>query len=557
MFSLKATYFYLLAVKINLFRFLKKIYFTSDYYNNSLKTNLPEQLYFYPNPFLLSPFVNQKNFTFKLSQINIDTFWTNHSNGREHESLNSFFWLSLIDRKNNGSTIQEIISVWIENNNKYNKNNWQNLKISKRILAWILNADIILNNADSFFKKTFFNSITSQVNHLKNNLNYENNPVKKIEIICAIILSGLVFKEYNKNFELGIKELKKVVENYFDNNGCPINRNIYDLVHCSKFFILIKECCKDAQEYIPDYLDDIVEKSINSLYSIKTPNHKNPLFNGACEFNMDSYFEYLEGLEYKPNNTLSNISQIFIARGKNYLFFFDAGSPPKKKNSNSYQAGPLSFEYFFDNYKVITNCGFGNKISKKAELVSRLTSAQSTLCLNDSSVIKFEKNNLINKTFGTSTMSSFKVFDCNIDEDQNSVKVSARHDAYKNNFNYIHERKIEINKKNGNLLGDDNLISENMGKKSTDVYNIRFHLYPGISAVQTMGKNSILIQIEKNKALIFTADTENISLEKSIFLGRNQIVNNFCITISGVLKNNENKKIRWKLKKIIKHETKN
>ena len=66
-----------------------------------------------------------------------------------------------------------------------------------------------------------------------------------------------------------------------------------------------------------------------------------------------------------------------------------------------------------------------------------------------------------------------------------------------------------------------------------------------------------IIQIEKNKALIFTADTENISLEKSIFLGRNQIVNNFCITISGVLKNNENKKIRWKLKKIIKHETKN
>ena len=35
------------------------------------------------------------------------------------------------------------------------------------------------------------------------------------------------------------------------------------------------------------------------------------------------------------------------------------------------------------------------------------------------------------------------------------------------------------------------------------MYSIRFHLYPGINAVQTMGKNSILIQIEKNN-LIFT-----------------------------------------------------
>ena len=82
-------------------------------------------------------------------------------------------------------------------------------------------------------------------------------------------------------------------------------------------------------------------------------------------------------------------------------------------------------------------------------------------------------------------------------------------------------------------------------------YSIRFHLYPGISAVQTMDKNSILIQIEKNKSLIFTAINENLSLEKSIFLGRNQIINNSCITVSGRLNKNENKNIYWELRKNI------
>ena len=81
------------------------------------------------------------------------------------------------------------------------------------------------------------------------------------------------------------------------------------------------------------------------------------------------------------------------------------------------------------------------------------------------------------------------------------------------------------------------------------MYSIRFHLYPGINAVQTMGKNSILIKVEKNKSLIFTTNGDNLILEKSIFLGRNQIVNNFCITISGTLNNSENKKIIWELKK--------
>ena len=81
------------------------------------------------------------------------------------------------------------------------------------------------------------------------------------------------------------------------------------------------------------------------------------------------------------------------------------------------------------------------------------------------------------------------------------------------------------------------------------MYNIRFHLYPGIDAVQTIGKNSILIQIEKNKSLIFTSTADNLILEKSIFLGRNQIINNFCITLEGALNNNENKNISWELKR--------
>ena len=282
---------------------------------------------------------------------------------------------------------------------------------------------------------------------------------------------------------------------------------------------------------------------------MQTPNHKNPLFNGASEFKIDTYIEYLVGLEYKKDITKKSVNQIYILRGKKYLFFFDIGSPPKKKDSSSYQSGPLSFEYFIDNQKVITNCGFGNKISKKAELISRLTSAQSTLCLNDSSVTKFERNYLTNKAFGASIMTSFKVFDFNTDENMDSISISAKHNAYEESFNCIHERIIKINKKNGNLSGVDSLISGKNKNKLTNDYNIRFHLYPGINAVQTIGKNSILIQIETNQSLLFTANGENISLEKSIFLGRNKIINNSCITISGILKNNENKKISWELKK--------
>ena len=83
MFNFKAVYFYLLAVKITLVNFLKKLYFTTSHYNKSLATKSPDQLYFYPNSFLLSSFVNQKNFIFKLSQVNINKFWNEHTNKKE------------------------------------------------------------------------------------------------------------------------------------------------------------------------------------------------------------------------------------------------------------------------------------------------------------------------------------------------------------------------------------------------------------------------------------------------------------------------------------------
>ena len=65
-----------------------------------------------------------------------------------------------------------------------------------------------------------------------------------------------------------------------------------------------------------------------------------------------------------------------------------------------------------------------------------------------------------------------------------------------------------------------------------------------------MGGNSVLIQLSKNKSLIFTINNEPILVEKSIFLGGNKILDSVCITISGNLVN-KNKTIHWEIKKNI------
>ena len=90
------------------------------------------------------------------------------------------------------------------------------------------------------------------------------------------------------------------------------------------------------------------------------------------------------------------------------------------------------------------------------------------------------------------------------------------------------------------------MILKKKGVKT--IYNIRFHLYPGIAAVKTIKGDSVLIQVKKNKSFILESKDNQIEIEKSIFLGRNQIINNICITISGEAKD-KNKIINWVIKK--------
>ena len=65
-----------------------------------------------------------------------------------------------------------------------------------------------------------------------------------------------------------------------------------------------------------------------------------------------------------------------------------------------------------------------------------------------------------------------------------------------------------------------------------------------------MSGSGVLIQLSKNKSLIFTIKDEDILLEKSIFLGSNKILNNTCISVNGNLVNKD-KIIHWEIKKNI------
>ena len=548
MISLKTAYYYILAVKINLIQLFKGIYFTTDFYKKSLISKVPNQFFFFPNPFLMSSFSNYKKFAFQINNVDTNKFWSQDYSSKEEKKLHNFLWLSSIDRKDNAAALRKIISLWNLKNLKYKSIIWETSVISKRIISWIMNADIILKNSNFEFKRNFIESIIIQTNHLRKNYKYEIDHQKKIETITVLILSGLVFKEYEENYEYGLRELEKSIETFFDNNGFPVTRSPDDLLKFTKYFLLINEVIKDAQKYVPDLLDSIIEKNLECLKQITTPTNNLPLFNGSVEDDLTNFYDYINHLKIKIKKQKNNLSSIHVIRNKKDVIYFEAGSPPKKNYSSSYQSGPLSFEYFCDEHKIITNSGFGVNISNKARLLSRFTSSQSALCLNDTSIVGFEKSNMMNKAYGFLIKRDFNILNFELKNDSSEIKVKAGHDAYLKSFGCIHNRTLSIDKINNKVVGQDKLLQKTL--KSKIKYDIRFHLYPGLTAVQTLGGNTLLIQINKNKTLLFSTNGESLKIEKGIFFGGQKVLNNYCIVISGIMESNE-KTIDWEIKKKI------
>ena len=155
---------------------------------------------------------------------------------------------------------------------------------------------------------------------------------------------------------------------------------------------------------------------------------------------------------------------------------------------------------------------------------------------------------MINNIFGNSIQNSFKTFDFSSKNENGLIGCSASNNGYEKNFGCTHKREVYFDTENNYLKGTDYIFKTKDGYPIR--YAFRFHINPDLNVVKTMSGNSALIQISKNKSLLFSVNDENLEIEKSIFFGEKKIIDSSCITISGNLVN-KNKIFNWEIRKNI------
>ena len=468
---------------------LRKLYFSSSFYNKKISKIEKKSLLYKPNPSIFDCLVKYNKKKKNIDEFLVSTIWEEQNiNQKKYKKLHNFFWLYSLDLKSSNKLTQSIIENWIDKNTMYKSQVWESDILAKRIISWISNSKLTYEDSTEEYKEKFNFLISKQLNHLMNEMERSKFPDDKIIGCTAIILAGISYKEdYYLNY--GSKLLKYIISFSLDQEGFPKSRNFRQLYFYLKYFVLIRELFKEVYMEVPDYLDEAIfylGQSYNLFWqTTKTSN----LFNGNNEINKSDFDNYLIDKGYKFKNSKNEIGGYVQFKNKKNSLIIDIGKPPIKKFSNNYQSGTFSFEFTYLSNKIICNSGYFQKQKHQLNNISRSSVAHSTLILDNSSISKFKNDSLGIKY----VENNLKIFDKKIVEEKNNWFVSASHDGYLKNYGVIHKRSLEFIGNRYLLIGRDEIIKKKNFKYSQ--FEIRFHLLPEAKATKTIdGKYQKMIQ---------------------------------------------------------------
>ena len=522
---------------------LRNIYLNSNFYDKNISRNYNKELFYKPSPHLLSSLIKYQTQKININDISTENLWENENISiKNFKKLNNFYWFFTLDLKSSRNVIKKIITDWINKNYKFNSRSWEFDLTSKRIIAWLSNHNLTIDETNKDYINTFNEMILKQTNHLMNEINNSKKVEDKMIGCAAIILVGLSYRDEKNYLSYGLKLLKKISSLVFDNQGFTKSRSIKQLIFYLKYYILIREWFKEAQIEVPELINEIIFY-LGQGYAFTWQNtHSDILMNGNNISKNDEFDQYLKRFNYNFKNENKEFGGYTVLNDKKISIVMDVGAPPSNKFSSEYQSGALSFEIISNGKKLISNCGYYNGKNDKLVKLSKSTATHSTLTIDDTSSCQYKKFNehyLIRD--------SLKIQNKNIVFEKNYWKIKASHDGYNKKFNVTHDRAIEFYPEKYKFLGTDKILIKK--KNSKFKFDIRFHLEPGVKLMKTQDSKMILIELE-DEGWKFTCDNFNINIDNGLYFGnKNSYTQNQNIFISGITRD-RNESITWQLSKI-------
>jgi len=443
------------------------------------------------------------------------------------DTLLSFGWLRHLRAAESAITrahARALVGDWIAQQGTWDSIGWRTETTARRVIAWLTQASLILDDSDEAFYRRFLRNLSRQVRYLRLTARDTRDGVPRLQARIALAYASLTMGSQAGHLRRATRRLSAELDRQILPDGGHISRNPGALIELLLDLLPLAQAFTARNVQPPPALTNAVDRMMPMLRFFRHGDGNFALFNGMGPSSPELLATILayDDARGEPVANAPHSGYQRVQAGSTVLLM-DTGPPPPLSASADAHAGTLSFELSAKQQRIVVNCGLPIAGKENWRQVARATAAHSTVTFNDSSSSQFLESGSLRRTFGSPIVAGPKNVPVTREtRDDDTVLLRTSHDGYASRFGIVHHRIVQIaadgNKIDGEDLfmpPDDRLLPNN----ALDEFALRFHLHPGVKATRLTDGHGAMLILPNKDVWNFSAHEDRVELEESVYLG--------------------------------------
>ncbi|HML27433.1 MAG TPA: heparinase II/III family protein [Hyphomicrobium sp.] len=393
--------------------------------------------------------------------------------------------------------------------------------IARRLISWISQANMLLENLDARSYTQVMSSIGQQIGALRTTWRNAPDGVPRMVCLIALVLSGLAISGQDKQLKDAEAALVLELKRQILDDGGHISRSASVLSDVILDLLPLGQCFGSRALVAPDEINAAIRKSLRFLRFMRLGDGMLARFNGVSTGSpaaLATVLGYASGGDFEVMSVARPSGYVRLERGST-IVMTDVGSPPPLELSTEAQAGALSFEMTWRQFLVFANGGFPGPADRDWDSVARATASHNTLCLAETSSSRLIRHEQLELMVDGLPIRGPDTVTFEFHDNPAQTELSATHDGYLKRFGLIHGRRLALSPEGDKLDGVDTLEPPKgtLRLKQDLPYAIHFHLHPDCRC-RILGQGECRITLPDGETLLFRLDeTAQLSLEESLY----------------------------------------
>lgn len=439
--------------------------------------------------------------------------------------LAGFGWLRHLRAADSAITranARALVDEWISLQGSWHPLAWRSDVLSRRVMSWISQAPLILQDVDVSFYRRFMRSLTRQVRFLRHNAAEAREGAPHLQVTIALMYATLCMASQERHIRAATKRLTDELDQQVLPDGGHISRNPGVIIDLLLDLLPLRQAYASRNMPPPPQLLNAIDRMMPMLRFFRHDDGNFALFNGMGPTAPDLIATILAYDDVR-GEPVSNAPHSGYQRLKlnNLLVLMDTGTAPPMAVSQEAHAGCLAFEFCAGAQRIVVNCGVPAINKESWRQVARATPAHSTVTFNNASSCRFREEGAFRELIGVPIIDGPSRVSVARNEHGDSIVLRASHDGY-GRFGIIHQRAVMLTAGGNKLEGEDVFMpthGEMLPHGALDEFAIRFHLHPAVKASRRSDGHGAMLVLPNKDVWTFDSHEDRVELEESVYLG--------------------------------------